>query len=373
MEDNRLWFLIARQLSGEVTVAESNELQELLRRHPEEQQLFEILHSYFVFYADSERKEGDTSIDYEEKFRRIIEFKPRPEDFGSSPTSKPRISPPFSRWWHFAAAVAGIISLASLTYYYIHRQKSIVENNANKTNEVFSKSGARTKLMLPDGSQVWLNSGSKLNYSNDYGTNLREVDLEGEAFFDVTRDVKHPFIVHVSSVNIKVVGTAFDVKSYPQDATVETTLLRGIIEVSRKDNPNGPKVILKPNEKLIIDKQLEVQVQHYANQIANSRKSSTIGNISVTAISKAIPDSNKVETSWVYNRLVFDGDSFEELAEKMERWYNVKISFADRELVHYRFKGAFANETINEALNALQLTAPFSYQINNSEINLFKK
>jgi ferric-dicitrate binding protein FerR (iron transport regulator) len=80
-----------------------------------------------------------------------------------------------------------------------------------------------------------------------------------------------------------------------------------------------------------------------------------------------------VETSWVYNRLVFDGDSFQELTAKMERWYNVSIVFNDRDLFHYRFKGAFANESITEALDALQLTAKFSYQINNNEIILFRK
>ena len=168
-------------------------------------------------------------------------------------------------------------------------------------------------------------------------------------------------------------GTAFVVKSYPQDETVETTLLRGIIEVSRKDYPDDPKVILKPNEKLIFSKQLENEVHHHTNDTSGNYKTTAIGEISVAAVSITIPDSNKVETSWVYNRLVFDGDSFQELAEKMERWYNVKITFSNNELLHYRFKGAFANETIKEALNALQLTANFSYKINNNEINLFKK
>ena len=202
---------------------------------------------------------------------------------------------------------------------------------------------------------------------------MREVDLEGEAYFDVAKDPERPFIVHASSLNIKAVGTVFVVKSYPQDETVETTLLRGIIEVSRIDYPEGSKVILKPNEKLIFSKQLENGVPQIANTVSGHDNIETVGKISVAAVSKTIPDSNKVETSWVYNRLVFDGDSFQELAEKMERWYNVKIIFKSNELFHYRFKGAFANETVKEALNALQLTANFSYQINNNEINLYKK
>jgi len=142
--------------------------------------------------------------------------------------------------------------------------------------------------------------------------------------------------------------------------------------VSRKDLPDGPKVILKPNEKLIFNKQLETEVRRYTSD-SSGRSPKTIGKISVAAISVAIPDSNKVETSWVYNRLVFDGDTFQELAKKMERWYNVKITIKSKELLRYRFKGAFENETIREALDALKLTAEFSYKINNNEIEIFKK
>ena len=373
MDDNRLWFLIARQLSGEITDTESNELQETLQKHPDKHHLFDILHSYFILPDNSDERNSEISVDYEKRFRRIIESGDYTNDLSSFSEINPGITHSHNKWWKYAAVIVCIMSLAGLSLYYVRQQKTIIENITNKANEIISKSGARTKLLLPDGSQVWLNSGSSLKYSDDYNKTLREVDLEGEAYFDVAKDLGHPFIVHASSLNIKAVGTAFVVKSYPQDETVEATLLRGIIEISRKDYPNGSKVILKPNEKLIFNKQLENEVHHHANDTSGNYKTTAVGEISVAAVSKTIPDSNKVETSWVYNRLVFDGDSFQELAEKMERWYNVKITFSNNDLLHYRFKGAFANETIKEALNALQLTANFSYKINNNEINLFKK
>jgi transmembrane sensor len=373
MDDNRLWFLIARQLSAEITDDESIELQESLQKHHDRHQLFDILHSYFVLHRNSDEGDGEPSIDYEKRFRKIIEFSEFNNDLHSSPEIRPGITRLHSKWWRYAAIIACVVSLAGLSFFHFRQQKTIAENITDKSNEIISKSGARTKLMLPDGSQVWLNSGSTLNYSNAYNKTQREVELEGEAYFDVAKDATRPFIVHASSLNIKAVGTAFVVKSYPQDETVEATLLRGIIEVTRKDYPEGSKVILKPNEKLIFSKQPEDEVHHYSNDTSRNYTTTTIGKISVTAVSKTIPDSNKAEISWVYNRLVFDGDSFDELAEKMERWYNVKITFVNKELWHYRFKGAFANETIKEALNALQLTAEFSYQINNNEISLFKK
>jgi ferric-dicitrate binding protein FerR (iron transport regulator) len=219
-----------------------------------------------------------------------------------------------------------------------------------------------------------LNSGSKLNYQKDFGTKFREVELEGEAYFDVVKDAAHPFIVHTSGIDVKVLGTVFNVKSYPQDETIEATLIRGIIEVTRQDNPNSPKVILRPNEKLIFSKPLStLTLDGRSAKPADTKPLMAKPDISVTSIAKNIPDSEKVETSWVYNRLVFDGDTFQELAIKMERWYNIKIVFKSDDLLKYRFKGAFENETIKEALNALQMTAEFSYKINNNEISLFKK
>ncbi|HEY4154292.1 MAG TPA: DUF4974 domain-containing protein, partial [Puia sp.] len=86
-----------------------------------------------------------------------------------------------------------------------------------------------------------------------------------------------------------------------------------------------------------------------------------------------IPDSDKVETSWMYNKLVFEGDTFEELAAKMERWYNIKIIFKSDRLLKYRFKGVFSNESVKEALDALRLTARFTYNIHENEIELYKE
>jgi ferric-dicitrate binding protein FerR (iron transport regulator) len=370
MQDNRLWFLIARQLSGEISKAEFEELQSLLQENSDKQYLVDTLYSYFDLHTVSENEKEDSAVSVEEKFRRIIAEENNEQLPFSSGIHKIK-GRNFKKLWRYAAAIAFLISVSGAGFYYFNRQKMPLENKIAKSNEVISKAGAKTKLVLPDGTQVWLNSGSKLNYSNDFNKQLREVELEGEAFFDVTKDAKHPFIVHASSINIKVVGTAFDVKSYPQDETIETTLLRGIIEVSRNDNPNTPKVILKPNEKLVFDKHLSI-----TNSFPSLAKTDIVQrapDISVFSISKKIPDSDKVETSWMYNKLVFDGDNFKQLAEKMERWYNVKITFSTNELYQYRFKGIFSNESIEEAFKELQMTAKFNYKINDNEIELNKK
>ena len=373
MSENRLWILVARQLSGEISAGETEELQNLLLQYPEKQYLQDILHTYFTA-PSAENNPETTDIYFEERFRQIVEegnendIPPKTSHGDNAKLTR------FRKILGYAAAVIGIGASGWLMYQ-LSRPNLTRENKSSKASEVISKPGARTKLLLPDGTEVWLNSGSKLNYKKDFNTQFREVELEGEAFFDVVKDAAHPFIVHTSGIDVKVLGTVFNIKSYPQDETIEATLLRGIIEVTRQNNPNSPKVILRPNEKLIFSKQLSatVSLPNGSVRVADAKPLAVKPEISVTPILKNVPDSEKIETSWVYNRLVFSGDSFQELAEKMERWYNVKIIFKGDNLLHYRFKGAFANESVREALNALQLTARFNYQINENEIEIYKK
>ena len=375
MHENGLWVLIARQLSGELSAPETEELQKLLQQHPDKQQLLDILQDYFTGHP-SEAKSDIQDIFFEERFRQILEEGNQNQDPSQNKNAYGDGNPSLGSWrklMAYAAVLLGISAMGWLVYR-VSQPGFTSEHMPARASEVSSKPGARTKLVLPDGTQVWLNSGSRLNYQKDFNAHFREVELEGEAFFDVVKDAAHPFIVHTSGIDVKVLGTVFNVKSYLQDETIEATLLRGIIEVTRKDNPNGPKVILKPNEKLIFSKQLStLSLDGSTAKPAYTKQLTVKPEISVTSIPKNIPDSEKTETAWVYNRLVFDGDSFQELAVKLERWYNVKITISNKDLLRYRFKGAFENETVNEALDALRLTAEFSYKINNNEINLFKK
>ncbi|MDP4251971.1 MAG: FecR family protein, partial [Bacteroidota bacterium] len=317
MDEDRLWFLLARNLSGEASPTEAEELRLLLRQNPDKQYLTDIINTYFNARASETENAG---IDFNQRLQRIIlagvpkSISPvAPSEYSLPENSLENKRRGFSirQFLPYAAAVMGI----GFTVWLVYRSSNPVahpENPMVQTSEVMAKPGARTKLVLPDGTQVWLNSGSKLHYNNDFNTRLREVNLEGEAFFDVVKDAAHPFIVHTSTINVKVLGTAFNVKSYPRDEVIETTLLRGLIEITRKDDPSTPKVILKPNEKLIINKtrdpvHLTAQASPHADQLKEG-----MSNISVIPIPQNIPDSDKAETSWMYNKLVFDGDSFEE-------------------------------------------------------------
>jgi transmembrane sensor len=367
---NRLWLLLSRRLSDEISSEEMAELQELVQQSPDKQYLLEILQAYFAAPFSDTTSADSGNLDLEQRFQRILHTG---DDEWSSPLPPPVVRLSLRRILPYAAAAAAIFFLAWGIYFVRTHREPAEASPSLAGGEVIARPGARTRLVLPDSTQVWLNSNSKLKYASDFNTQSRDVELEGEAYFEVAKDPQRPFTVHAASINIRVLGTVFTVKSYAQDETIEATLLKGAIEISRRDNPNAPTVILKPNEKFILNKHLPVLAAHPADIIPPHPAAATIPDISVNAISGNVPDSDKVETAWLYNKLVFNGDSFKELAEKMERWYNVKIKFANESLYKYHFGGAFAGETIDDALKALQLTANFTYKTNGNEIVLYEK
>src|SRR6185295_18900551 len=155
----------------------------------------------------------------------------------------------------------------------------------------------------------------------------REVSLTGEAFFDVTKDSSHPFIIHTSVMDIKVLGTAFNVRSYPGDASTETSLIRGKVEITVKNRSNA-KIYLNPNEKLTVLNNVTV------NKITASQgpvKNASEKTLSVDQLNYSPVDSTPIETAWVDSKLRFQkNETFKEVALKMERWYAVTIIFDDK-------------------------------------------
>ncbi len=373
-QDNRIWVLMSRCLSGEATAAESEELRSLLEQSPDKEYLFGVLHSYFMRSSlPADDKTGEDP-GFEDRFRRIVDL-PAHDPYNKNDKKGGSQRLRHRRSFGYAAFAAAMLFLALGARQLLSgRGATPAASHPTRIEEVLARAGTRTTLVLPDGTRVWLNSNSKLRYGSGFNSSDREVVLEGEAFFDVVKNAAHPFIVHATSLDIEVLGTSFEVKSYPQDATVETTLFRGAIEVRRKGNPNTARVILKPNEKLVFSKVPPPQSDGHG-EAAGRREGDHLeaAGIAVDHIQPNLPDSEKVETAWMYNRLVFDGDNFRELAEKMERWYDVRIVVRDSGLNHYHFGGVFQNESIEEALKDLQLTATFTYTIDGKKIELYAK
>ncbi|WP_301929678.1 FecR family protein [Ferruginibacter sp.] len=242
----------------------------------------------------------------------------------------------------------------------------IVNNNSGEINnqkkEVWktfiSTYGERKNFQLPDGSVVTLNGGSKVTIGGGYGVSTRDIFLEGEAFFDVKHNKEIPFIVHTSAMDIKAVGTAFDVKAYPGEKNTETALINGVVEVTLKEAQQR-KVILQPNQKVQWTSPASGPVDaENEKSKAEDRKQKIAG--SVQNITKT-DDGDIIETAWKENKLVFTDESLSDIAVLLERWYGVKIVFADDAIRNYRFTGIFEKEELGSVLSILKESRSFNY------------
>jgi transmembrane sensor len=366
---DRLYELIALKLSGEASGDEIRELQALLQQNADDQYLFEIMDKYWSQHAELADKEPE---DEEKIFQRIISVSGSADEIPATVTEEIPVRKSYRLKW-FSYAAAFIILCGTVVFFLLNSKSHSATGPTSQVSEVAAEPGSRSKLILPDGTKVWLNAESKITYLSTFNNELREVNLTGEAYFDVVHDPSRPFIVHTSEIDIKVLGTAFTVKSYPSDKTIETTLLRGSIEVLKHDDPGAPRVILRPREKLVFNKSsADTQVSADLKPTVVTRPEINTG-LSITLMPKYKHDSLQQETAWVYNKLLFEGDRFDELAVKLERWFGIHITFRDEKLKQYRFKGVFENETVEEAMEALQLTAKFKYTYDGKEIHIYDK
>ncbi len=202
---------------------------------------------------------------------------------------------------------------------------------------IFAPMGSRVSFNLPDGTNGMLNSGSRLSYSLPF-SDKRQIKLEGEAWFDVTHDEKHPFEISTGNSTVNVLGTNFNLSAYPAENYVEVVLLNGKVEF--KNNKNEEKVIMRPLERLVF---------HNGN------------------ISKSITDPSKYN-AWTEGKLVFRGDLMAEVGRRLERWYNVNVVIADKELEKYSFRATFEDDKIEEVLRFLSMTSPIRYSISPRKI-----
>lgn len=379
MSLERLYILLAKVLSKEANEAELLEFQLLISENEEWKAVFHNLEELWATLPVATETPAATEESY---LLHLGRLKDQVSDF-ETPTELEMVVdesedfllyPQKIHWyqkWQSYTAIAALFFLAFWGYKFLNQQDLATENEKH-FNEINVKLGTKTKVQLPDGSHVWVNSDSKLTYAETFHGPTRDIYLEGEAYFDVVKDPKHPFIVHTSGIDIKVLGTAFNVKAYKTEPTIEATLVHGLIEVTKTNQPEASKILLHPHEKLIFDKkaneQSVIKPGMNAAESAIAQDKTTPPSITITPLSKTVADSALIETSWVYNRLSFEEEKFEDLAKKIERWFNVEITINNNKIRSYRSTGSFENETVDEALKELQYLVPFNYQINGRNI-----
>lgn len=273
------------------------------------------------------------------------------------------------RYSRIAAALIILLGLGYALMYtnLSHRYKG----SGNNAIEFNAPLGSRSDLVLPDGSAVWLNSGSRLKITGNYGISDRKVELTGEAYFKVAKNKKIPFVVQTSDVNITALGTAFNVKAYDDEPTIETTLEEGAVSIEAvgRDNSKATQILLKPNEKAIFRKNPLTRPEK------NMRNNSPDNTINETVTARQELDvitltDTKTITSWKEQRWIFRHESLSELARKLERRYNVEIVFSDTLLEAYAFNGTLYDESIEQVFEAIKLIAPIDFTIDHNTITI---
>ena len=355
----RIWHLMAKALNNEATSVETEELNLLLERDPSIQQQYELLTRIWQEKGQGLDDEGNAR----KLVLRIID-KAGSEEVDINTMDHTRIR---RRKRRVLVTSFTLLAAIAMGWWLFPKQQLGRTAGAATPEALVVNKGSRSHYLLPDGTTVWLNAGSKLFYENDFKGSTRVVRLEGEAFFDVKKDTKRPFIVRASEIDIKVLGTAFNVKSYPEDVNVETTLYRGLVNVVRHNAKDDTTIELKPNEKLVLSKQAAIAAEKLSSRTATPAKTSA-ADFTITMIDSTKKESERIETAWVHNRLAFQRESIAELALKMERWYNVRIVITDEKIKDDKVTGSFEKETIEQALAALKEGFSINYKINGDEI-----
>ena len=280
-----------------------------------------------------------------------------------------------SRISGLAAAFLLVFLLGGLVSKYLLN----IEADDSSVSSIYVPKGSKAMAVLPDGSEVWLNAGSNLSYHNSsYFKKNREVRLTGEAYFKVITDRDKPFVVKAKGLDITALGTEFNVKAYPEEKLLETTLVKGIVKIQGKDKDDKDlNITLVPRQKVLCYTEggSMVSTEQVAQLLSTDEDpANPAGNVHPPEkVSKAVISSNvktDMYTSWRNNQWIIEGMDIGQLAVLIERKYDVKIDFKSEELKAYRFTGTFQNETLEQVMQVLKLTVPMTYEIGKGKVEL---
>lgn len=239
--------------------------------------------------------------------------------------------------------VASILIIPLFVALFLLLQRDFQHSISIAENTVSVPLGAISQLELPDGTQVWLNSGSTLKYPMSFQNQKRRtVCLQGEGFFKVKKDKSAPFIVNMKGIDVKVTGTTFNARAYCDETGITVALLEGSVLLGHSDATDKNRFVsyagLRPMQVAVMNK----TTRHL--DLANT------------------PDMEKY-IAWTKGRTVFDNDPIEILVEKFEKLYNIHVVIADKALLQYRFTATFNNESLERAIEIISLSSPISFEI----------
>ncbi|WP_024770058.1 FecR family protein [Aquimarina macrocephali] len=316
---------LIKYIKGDTSPDEKKSVIEWIKKDSEHQKQFNLLKAEYVASTLDSLSDMDVNVQYQR--------------FSSRKSKKRR---------YYYAAIAASIIVPFISWYMF---TSFPDNNLIvDTTEIFSTTtkhvttshGGYKTVVLPDGSTIVLNANSSLTYPNTFTDSIRKVTLIGEAFFDIKRDVTKPFIVTTDHINIRVLGTSFNVKSYPKDEKIETTLVTGKVEVFQQQIEKP--IVLEPSQRAVFDKEKS--------------------NIKVDRV-----DSKNI-VAWQEGKLIFDKTPLKQVVLDLNRKYNVEFVIKSDSLLQYKYTGEFDNLTLKEVLELLKMSSPINYKNVNNKVML---
>ncbi|RIV25397.1 DUF4974 domain-containing protein [Fibrisoma montanum] len=342
MNESIDWELLGRIFANEATEEERSAFSEWLKANPESQPLVDKLRQQWQASAPS-ASSLTTSVAFNQVWSRI-----EAEDESGAPIR--RIG---QRWLGWVAA-ASVVLIGVFIGWNLYPGQTVSPTLVQQTNP----KGTRSKIQLADGSTVWLNADSRLDYPKTFTGALREVSLEGEAFFQVAHNPQQPFVVRLKTGSVRVLGTSFNIRAYPGDSTVETAVVTGKVAFIPKQparkraglptkqtlQPASDTLFLTPNLKAVqslTTRQIVTQPTVAANQIA-----------------------------WTESKLVFRNTPLGEVAKTLERWYGTPVALERESLRQCPLTGTFQNQSLKEVMNLIAMTRRFDYELTESRLTI---
>lgn len=314
--------LIGKYITGKESREEFGQLQAWLQEDPEHQKLFNRVKDEKKIASTI--KEFD-AYDKDQAWKRYLE---RVVAISLRRT--------LSRW-KIAAVFFFLIGCAGvLSYISVKSHLPVPFSFDELYTTVSTESGQNSKIILPDSSVVWLNSGTTISYNHDFSVKNRKIRLSGQAFFQIARNEKIPLFVQVDGFKVKALGTKFDVSAYPEDRNIDVVLESGSVELLH-DQYRSFVHILKPGEKAHVD-------------------------VTTKEVSISPVDVYKY-TSWKDGVLIFENANMEEVLQKLERWYNINIEVQDPKIYALVFNATIINENVTEIFDLIRYTCAVNYKI----------
>jgi transmembrane sensor len=333
--------LVSKKLSGEATGAELEALEQQMAANAGLAQEYRLLQQYW------EEQPMNSQVAIEESLQGVLQRLGLPATVQEEAVAY--AVPVRSIWPRFkkVAAVAAVLLLAGAAFFVLRPgNKKATQDTIAGYEKKQNTPGTKSIIELADGSKVWLNADSRLQYPPSFANNTREVYLDGEAFFEVAKNPQRPFIIHLNKGTIRVLGTSFNVRAYDNEKSVETSVMTGKVAFIPKyqSAQKQDTVFVTPNNK--VSYQFTEEKMSMAPTMAANDK------------------------AWTEGKLIFKAMTMEEIAMELERNFGKKVVFLDEAAKQYVFTGSFQNNTLEEIMYYLSLskTQQIFYKITNDEL-----